>query len=147
MVSSLILIKKYNVFYFRQEDYLARRRQNRIFEIPQQHGTLRNNGEATVNEFVCKMPDKKLKVQGFFKAAVFAYSVAISINFGRICRLILDDPEYFKVLFFFVFKIVNEQVNLMRFLYRFWVFQLILREISFSPLPPGAKWRVESHCF
>jgi len=140
-------MKKYNVFYFTHEDYLARRRQNRIHEIPKERRTLRNNVEATVNEFVCKMPGKKLKVRGAFKAAVFAYSVAISINFGRIYRLILDDPEYFKGLLFFIFKIVNERVNFMRFLYRFWMLQLILTENSFSTLPPEAKWRVESRCF
>jgi len=144
---SAITMKKYNVFYFSHEDYLARRRQNRIHDIPKERRTLRNNVEATVNEFVCKMPGKKLKVRGAFKTAVFAYSVAISINFGRIYRLILDDPEYFKAFFFFIFKIVNEQVNFMRFLYRLWVLQLILRENSVSTLPPGVKRRVESRCF
>jgi len=142
-----IAMKKYNVFYFSHEDYLARRRQNRIYEIPKERRKLRNNVEATVNEFVCKMPGKKLKVRGAFKAAVFAYSVAISINFGRIYRLILDDPEYFKAFFFFIFKIVNERVNFMRFFYRFWSLQSILKENSFSTLPPGVKWRSQSRCF
>ncbi len=144
---SAITMKKYKAFYFSHEDYSARRRQHRIHEIPKERRTLRNNVEATVNEFVCKMPRKKLKVRGAFKAAVFAYSVAISINFGRIYRLMRDDPDYFKAFFFFIFKIVNEPMNYMRFLYRFWVFQSILKENSVSALPPGAKWRVESHCF
>jgi len=52
-----------------------------------------------------------------------------------------------KALVFFIFKIVNERVNFMRFLYRFWVLQSILIENSVSTLPPGAKWRVESRCF
>ena len=142
-----ISMKKYNVFYFTHEDYLARRRQNRIYEIPKERRKLRNNVEATVNEFVCKMPGKKLKVRGAFKTAVFAYSVAISVNFGRIYRLILDDPEYFKAFLFFIFKIVNERVNFMIFLYRCWVLQSILKENSFSTLPPGKKWRIEWRCF
>jgi len=142
-----ITMKKYKVFYFSHEDYLARRRQNRIHEIPKERRTLRNNVEATVKEFVCKMPRKKLKVRGAFKAAVFAYSVAIAINFGRIYRLMLDDPEYFKAFFFFIFKIVKERMNFMRFLYRLGTLQLILKENSCHTLPPGVKWRFESRCF
>ncbi|UCE08622.1 MAG: transposase, partial [bacterium] len=144
---SAINMKKYSVFYFSREDYLARRRQNRIHEIPKERRTLRNNVEATVKEFVCKMPRKKLKVRGAFKAEVFAYSMAISVNFGRIYRLILDDPEYFKAFFFFIFKIANERVNFMRFLYRLWILQLILKATSVSTLPPKEKWRVETRCF
>ena len=93
------------------------------------------------------MPRKKLKVRGAFKAAVFAYSVAIAINFGRIYRLMLDDPEYFKAFFCFIFKIVKERMNLIRFLYRFRVLPLILKKNSFSTLPPGAKWRFKTWCF
>ena len=132
-----ISMKKYKVFYFSHEDYLARRRQHRIHEIPKERRTLRNNVEATVNEFVCKMPRKKLKVRGAFKAAVFAYSVAIAINFGRIYRLMLNDPEYFRALFFFIFKIVNERVNFNNFLFRFCILQLILNEKSCHTLSPG----------
>ena len=142
-----ITMKKCQVFYFSHEDYLARQRQHRIHDIPKERRTLRNNVEATVKEFVCKMPGKKLKVRGAFKAAVFAYSVAISVNFGRIYRLMLADPEYIKAFFLFIFKIVNEQLNFMRFLYRFWVLQLILTENLVTNLPPGVKWRVESRCF
>jgi hypothetical protein len=144
---SAITMKKYKVFYFSHEDYLARKRQNRIYEIPKERRKLRNNVEATVNEFSCKMPRKKLKVRGAFKAAIFAYSVAISINFGRIYRLILDDPEYFKAFFFFIVKIVKEQINFMIFLYRFWVLQLISTENSFTTPLPGVKWQIQRHCF
>jgi hypothetical protein len=59
----------------------------------------------------------------------------------------LDDPEYFKVFFFFVFKTVTERMNFMRFLYRLWNLQLILKENSVSALPPGEKWRVETRFF
>jgi hypothetical protein len=47
----------------------------------------------------------------------------------------------------FIFKIVNEQLNFMKFLYRFWLLQLILTENLVTNLPPGVKWRVESRCF
>jgi hypothetical protein len=134
-----ITMKQYKVFYFSHEDYLARKRQHRIHEIPKERRSLRNNVEATVKEFVCKMPGKKLKVRGAFKAAVFAYSLAIAVNFGRIYRLILTDPDYFKAFFCFVFKIVNEPVNFMKFLYRLCVLQLILTENSLSTLPPAEK--------
>jgi hypothetical protein len=109
-----IRMKKYNAFYFTHEDYLIRRRHNRIHEIPEERRTLRNNVEATVNEFSCKMYRKKLKVRGAFKTAVFAYSVAISINFGRIYRLILNDPDYFQAISLFMFKFIKERVNLKR---------------------------------
>ena len=142
-----IPMKKYNVFYFSHEDYLAKRRQNRIYEIPKERRKLRNNVEATVNEFVCKMPQKKLKVRGAFKAAVFAYSLAIAVNFGRIYRLMLVDPEYLKALLAFLFKIVNEPVNYMRFLYRLGLIQLILTEILARTLTPREKWRSQSRCF
>ena len=100
-----IAMKKYKVFYFTHEDYLIRKRQNRINEIPFERRKLRNNVEATVNEFTCKIPRKKLKVRGAFKTAVFAYSAAISINFGRNYRYILNNPDNFKRFFFSVFKI------------------------------------------
>jgi hypothetical protein len=142
-----ITMKQYKVFYFSHQDYLARRRQHRIHEIPKERRTLRNNVEATVKEFVCKMPGKKLKVRGAFKAAVFAYSVAIAINFGRIYRLMLDNPEYFEALFCFIFKIVNEQVKFMKFLYRLWLLQLILTKNLVTTRPPGEKWQFETRCF
>jgi hypothetical protein len=81
---------------------------------------LRNNIEATVNEFVCRMPKGKLKVRGAFKTEVFAFAVAISYNFGRIYRYITNDIElgisslgtffdYFKeqIRFFVFTKILN----------------------------------------
>lgn len=127
-----ITMEKYKVFYFSHEDYLARRRQHRIHEISSERRTLRNNVEATVHEFVCKMPRKKLKVRGAFKAAVFAYSVAMAINFGGIYRLWLADPDYFRALFFVIFKIVNERLD---------------TENPDHTLPPGVKWRFKSRCF
>ena len=87
-------MKKCRVYYFTYEDYLRNKRLKAIESIPPERRTLRNNVEATVNEFVCKQKKGKLKVRGAFKTAIFAYTMGISINFGRIYRLIQDNPEF-----------------------------------------------------
>lgn len=143
----VIKMKTHYAFYFTHEDYLSRRRQYRINEIPKERRQLRNNIEATVNEFVGKMPRKKVKVRGAFKTAVFTYSVAIAINFGRIYRLMLHDPDYVKALLSCIFQIVNEPVNDMKLLNRSVLIQLLLTEISVSTLPTEENWRSKSRCF
>jgi hypothetical protein len=85
--------KKYRTFYFTHKDYLRKKRQKSRASIPPDRLTLRNNVEATINEFACKMPNKKLKVRGAFKTSVFAFSVATSINFGRVYRYIRANPD------------------------------------------------------
>jgi len=57
-----------------------------IQKIPKGRRSLRTNVEATVSEFTRKMNNRKLKVRGYFKAAIFAFAVGISVNFGRIYR-------------------------------------------------------------
>jgi len=88
-----IKAKKARVYYFTEADYLKKKRLNRINEIPKNRRKLRNNVEATVCEFTRKMPNKKLKVRGFFKTTVFAYTAALAINFGRIFRYTAGLPE------------------------------------------------------
>jgi len=78
------------VYYFDRTEYLKRKRLTSINKIPVQRQKLRNNIEATVSEFKRKMHSGKLKVRGYFKTTVFAFSMAISINFGRIFRHISD---------------------------------------------------------
>jgi len=78
------------VYYFDRTEYLKRKRLTSINKIPVQRQKLRNNVEATVSEFKRKMHNGKLKVRGYFKTTVFAFSMAISINFGRIFRHISD---------------------------------------------------------
>lgn len=87
--------KKYRAFHFTHADYLRKKRLKRIREKSDQRHTLRNNVEATIKEFVCRMEGKKLKVRGAFKASVFAYSVGIGVNFGRIYRYIQNNPDMF----------------------------------------------------
>ena len=78
--------KKSKVYYFTPEEYLRRKRLESIEKIPKERRSLRTNIEATVSEFTRKMNNRKLKVRGLFKAQLFAYSVAIGVNFGRINR-------------------------------------------------------------
>lgn len=88
-----ITTKKARVYYFTEADYLKKKRLNQINKIPIQRRKLRNNVEATVAEFTRKMPNKKLKVRGYFKTTIFAYTAAIAINFGRIFRYMPQLPE------------------------------------------------------
>ena len=106
--------KKDRVLYFTHEYFLALKRQKRINSLPEERKKLRSNVEATVNEFVCKMPHRKLKVRGAFKASVFAFSVALGVNFGRIYRLLQIDPSYVKAISLYCAQIVKEQGRMMR---------------------------------
>lgn len=86
--------KKSKVYYFTPEEYLKRKRLENIQKIPKERRSLRTNIEATVSEFTRKMNNRKLKVRGLFKAQLFAYSVGITVNFGRIYRyLSLQTPQ------------------------------------------------------
>lgn len=78
--------KSARVYYFAAEEYLKKQRQANIEKIPKKRRSLRTNVEATVSEFTRKMNNRKLKVRGYFKTTLFAFSVGIGINFGRINR-------------------------------------------------------------
>jgi hypothetical protein len=78
--------KSAKVYYFTSEEYLKKKRLVSIQNIPKERRNLRTNIEATVSEFTRKMNNRKLKVRGYFKATIFAFSVGISVNFGRIYR-------------------------------------------------------------
>jgi hypothetical protein len=106
--------KKDRVLYFTHEYFLALKRQKGINSLPEERRKLRSNVEATVQEFVCKMPHRKLKVRGAFKASVFAFSVALGVNFGRIYRLIQIDPSSVKAISLYCAQIVKEQGRMMR---------------------------------
>jgi Transposase DDE domain/Transposase domain (DUF772) len=80
--------KKGRVYYFYREEYLKKQRYKNIESIPKERRTLRSNVEATVSEFKRKMQNGKLRVRGKFKASLFGFSMAISINFGRIYRFV-----------------------------------------------------------
>jgi hypothetical protein len=94
-----VVAKAHQVFYFTHEDYLRNKRHRIMETIPPDRRKLRCNVEATVNEFSHRMPRGKLKVRGAFRTSVFAYSVAMAINFGRIYRYLLSGREAFNQLF------------------------------------------------
>ena len=92
-------------FNFKHEDYLRQKRLKSRLTMPPERKHLRNNVEATIHEFTCRMPNRKLKVRGHFKTSLFAYAVGVSSNFGRIFRYLTDLEgdqvmlrEYFKEL-------------------------------------------------
>jgi hypothetical protein len=87
---STIEQKECRTYYFTREDYLRKKRLKVRDHIPKERRSLRNNVEATISEFSRKLHNKKLKVRGFFKTTIFAITMAISINFGRIYRYMLN---------------------------------------------------------
>jgi muramidase (phage lysozyme) len=73
-------------YYFTDKDYQRKQRQANIKHLPPERRTLRPNVEASVREFKRAMENGKLKVRGRFKTVLFAFTRAVSINFGRIAR-------------------------------------------------------------
>ena len=87
------LIQK-RAYYFTREQYLAKRRKLNINTLPLKRRKLRPNVEATIKEFVKPLNHKgKLRVRGQFKTMIYAYSMGISINFGRIHRYLTVNPD------------------------------------------------------
>jgi hypothetical protein len=98
-------------FNFKPKDYLRYKRFRARGKLPPERKSLRNNVEATIHEFACRMPGGKLKVRGHFKTSLFAYAVGISSNFGRIFRYLTNPEtditlmrEYFKELIGYTFE-------------------------------------------
>ena len=102
-------MKKQRVYYFDHDAYLLSERLGRLKSIPPGRRHLRNNVEASVKEFTCRMPNKKLKVRGAFKASVFAFTTAMAINYGRIYRMMLSDPGKWPLLVHNLVRNVKEQ--------------------------------------
>jgi len=89
----LIEQKRWRVYYFRNEDHLKQQRHRILEKIPPERRSLRNNVEATIKEFSCRMCGRKVRVRGNFKTSLFAYGVAIGVNFGRIRRFMQKNEE------------------------------------------------------
>lgn len=83
------ILKNNGRYYFTHEDYLLNKRNLNILTIPKERRKIRPNIEATMKEFKARAPGGKIKVRGLFKTSLFAYSVGIAINFGRIYRHIM----------------------------------------------------------
>jgi hypothetical protein len=83
-------------YYFDRSDYLLGKRNRNIKSLPPERRKLRPNVEATVKEFTKPFNHKgKLRVRGLFKTMVYAYAMAISINFGRVWRYMTENPDFF----------------------------------------------------
>ena len=92
------LIQK-RVYYFTREQYLANKRKRNINTLPLERRKLRPNVEATIKEFVKPLNHKgKLRVRGHFKTMIYACSMGISINFGRIHRYLTVNPDLYGLL-------------------------------------------------
>ena len=83
------IFKNNGRYYFTHEDYMLNKRNLNILTIPKERRKIRPNIEATMKEFKARAPGGKIKVRGLFKTSLFAYSVGIAINFGRIYRHIM----------------------------------------------------------
>jgi len=57
------------------------------------------------------MPQKKLEARGAFKAAMFACSAATIINFGRIFRYLVENPDKLHSFFVFVINFFKKQFS------------------------------------
>ncbi len=100
------IFKTKGKYYFTHEDYLMNKRNLNITEIPIERRHIRPNVEATMKEFKSRTSGGKIKVRGLFKASLFAFSVGIAINFGRIYRYI-DDNNLVNYLLTQVHLIIN----------------------------------------
>jgi len=114
------IYKQKGRFYFTYEDYLKNRRNRNIDKIPPERRKIRPNVEATIREFTIRTPGNKLKVRGMFKASLFAFAVAIGINFGRIYRYIKENYPCFE-------KIKAQIDAIISYLFLFWYFPKSLR--------------------
>ena len=87
------IFKNKGKFYFKHSDFLKNERNKNILKIPKERRKIRPNVEATIKEFKGKTRAGKLKVRGIFKASLFAFAMGISINFGRIYRLLSEKGQ------------------------------------------------------
>jgi hypothetical protein len=78
-------------FYFDEENHLRSVRSRVIAALPPERQRLRPNVEATMKEYTGGFNHKgKLRVRGKFKTMLYAFSMAIVINFGRIFRFLTE---------------------------------------------------------
>jgi len=122
--------KNCRVFYFSEEMATMQQRQRALEQLPEQRQRLRPNVEATVKEFTRGYNHKgKLRVRGRFATMLFAYSMAIAINFGRIYRHLMDNPSPHR-LFARTKRALAAYRGLLVRLYRY--FRLLMPKISMS---------------
>jgi len=87
------------VYYFVRDQYLAIRKKGNINTLPLERRKLRPKAEATIKEFVKPLNHKRiLRVRGHFKTMIYAYSMGIPINFGRIYHYLTVNPDLSELL-------------------------------------------------
>lgn len=87
------------VFYFDEDMVRLCRRAHAIERLPEERQRLRPNVEATVKQYTKAYNHKgKLRVRGKFKTMIFAFSMSLAINFGRIYRCVMENPETIPLL-------------------------------------------------
>ncbi len=96
--------KTNRTFYFTDADYERGVRLRNIEEIPEKRRHLRNNVEATMHEFSCKLNNHKLRVRGLNKASEYFILSAIGINFGRISRFFSFELFFAKITGFLILE-------------------------------------------
>jgi len=82
------------VFYFTDDMAQMQERIHAIELLPLERQKLRPNIEATVKEYTMPFNHKgKLRLRGRFKTILFAFAMSIGINFGRIFRHLMENPD------------------------------------------------------
>lgn len=107
------IFKAKGKYYFTHSDYLKNTRNNNINKIPKERRKIRPNVEATIKEFKGKTKAGKLKVRGMFKASLFAFTMGVSINFGRIYRLLMSKDGNFANIFTIFDKLATHIIILL----------------------------------
>lgn len=89
-----IIQNNHRVFYFTDEMVQMQKRVHAIEFLPVERRKLRPNIEATMKEFTKAFNHKgKLRIRGKFKIMLFAFAMSIGINFGRIYRHLVENPQ------------------------------------------------------
>jgi hypothetical protein len=82
------------VFYFTEEMVEMQKRVHAIELLPLERRKIRPNIEASVKEYTKAFNHKgKLRIRGKFKTMLFAFATSIGINFGRIFRHLMENPQ------------------------------------------------------
>ena len=114
--------KEKRTFYFSEDMVRLSRRVHAIEELPIERRRLRPNIEATVKEFSKGWNHKgKLPVRGWFKTMLFAFTMSMAINFGRIYRYEIENPEKpsFSGAISVAFRMLNRTANEIQTFFRF----------------------------
>ena len=132
----MVIQKGQRVYYFTREQYLADKRKGNINTLPVERMKLRPNVEATIKEFVKPFNHKgKLRVRGRFKTMLYAFSMGMSINFGRVHRYLTVNPNLFGLLGLtqvgncLVFKKLFQISQKVRNIFRFAFFKVKLHQL------------------